>query len=219
MSNILNFDTKTETYYSYNRQEMLKFIPKNSKTILEFGCGKGYFGKLVKSTYSVEYWGVEIDSNSANIATKHIDKIFRGAIEELIDNLPKNNFDCIVFNDVLEHLVDPYTILNKCKFLLVAGGVIVSSIPNVRYFGNLYELIIRKDWKYKDEGILDKTHLRFFTKKSLENTFQQLNFDIIDMEGLSPIKDFRFEILNILTMGYLADTRFSQFASVIKPKD
>ena len=81
--------------------------------------------------------------------------------------LPDNNFDVVIFNDVLEHFENPWAVLENVKTKLNASGVVVASIPNVAYITNLVELILKKDWRYKPEGgILDKTHLRFFTKKS-----------------------------------------------------
>jgi 2-polyprenyl-3-methyl-5-hydroxy-6-metoxy-1,4-benzoquinol methylase len=184
--------------------------------VLDVGCGIGYFGKSIKEKTSAEVWGIELDEESAKIAESNIDKVIVGDVNQIIETLPEKHFDCIVFNDVLEHLVDPYSVLLNIKKLLSENAVVVSSIPNVRYIGNLKRLLINKQWRYVDAGILDKTHLRFFTKLSIKDMFEDLGYEIIQMEGINPVKTWKFDLLNILSYGYLSDTRFLQFASVVR---
>lgn len=101
---------------------MLKFVPQNSYTILDVGCGGGSFGKLLKLERDVEVWGVELDEDAATIASQNLDKVICGAFNSSL-TLPKQSFDCIVINDVLEHLVDPYNALAYCRELLNAQGL------------------------------------------------------------------------------------------------
>jgi 2-polyprenyl-3-methyl-5-hydroxy-6-metoxy-1,4-benzoquinol methylase len=82
-------------------------------------------------------------------------------------DLPEEAFDCIVCNDVLEHLITPWQVLGKLAILLKPGGHFVASIPNVQYWGVLKDLVFEGDWRYADEGVLDVTHLRFFTRRSI----------------------------------------------------
>ena len=96
------------------------------------------------------------------------------------------------------------------------GGYIVSSIPNVRYIWNLIELIHLKDWHYKDEGLLDITHLRFFTKKSIIRMFNDAGYEIIRVDGVNPTKHYKVKILGWITFGYLSDTKFSQIATTAR---
>jgi 2-polyprenyl-3-methyl-5-hydroxy-6-metoxy-1,4-benzoquinol methylase len=218
VQNLLDFKEKPEDYYSLSRPEMLEYIPKNSKIILDVGCGYGYFGRLVKDKMNSTVWGIELDDVAGESAKSNLDNVFIGDVFDIIETLPKQHFDCIVFNDILEHLVDPYTLLEKTKSLLTNQGVVVCSIPNVRYIGNLKRLLISKQWKYEDFGILDKTHLRFFTKKSIIETMEILGFDIITIKGINQVKTFKFNLLNALFLGTLSDTRYLQFACVVKPK-
>ena len=209
---------KPDDYYLQARPEMMEFIPENSKKILDAGCGEGYFGKQLKERNNAEVWGIEIEDKAAQIAEKNIDKVLCGSIEQHIAGLPDNYFDCIVFNDVLEHLADPYSVLKNIKQKLAINGLIVSSIPNVRYFFTLYGLLIKKQWKYEDFGVLDRTHLRFFTKKSIIDMFGALGYDVISIKGINPIRSWKFKILNALSLGYLSDTCYLQYATVVKPK-
>ena len=216
-SNIGDFSLKPKDYYEQTRAEMLEFIPTGSKKILDIGCGKGEFSILLKKQLNAEVWGIEFDDASSLEAQKKIDKVLSGDINKHLSSLPDAYFDCIVFNDVLEHLIDPYYILNEIKNKLTSSGVVVASIPNVRYITNIKKLLIDKQWKYEDAGILDKTHLRFFTKKSIIDMFTSLGYEVIVIEGINPIRTWKFGLLNFLSFGWLADTKFLQFACVAKP--
>ena len=216
--NLSDFNVKPDDYYALARPEMLEFIPKNSKIILDVGCGYGHFGKLVKDKLNSIVWGIELDTLAGEYAKSNLDNVIIGDVFKIIETLPKQYFDCIVFNDILEHLIDPYTLLVKIKSLLTNSGVIVCSIPNVRYIGNLKRLILNKQWKYEDAGILDKTHLRFFTKKSIIETLEILDFDLITIKGINQVRTVKFKLLNVISLGSLSDTKYLQFACVAKPK-
>jgi 2-polyprenyl-3-methyl-5-hydroxy-6-metoxy-1,4-benzoquinol methylase len=216
--NLKEMSTKPDEYYSQSRPEMFKYIPQNAKNILDVGCGEGAFGQQLKKDIKAEVWGIELDNNAGAIAQTKLDKVYFGDVNQLLDTLPDKYFDCIVFNDILEHLVDPYSILDKIKSKLNQGGVIVCSLPNVRYFLTLKDLLVHKQWKYEDAGILDKTHLRFFTFKSIVEMFDSLDYIIEIIEGINSIKSWKFKLLNFLALGYLTDTKYLQFACVAKPK-
>jgi hypothetical protein len=109
-------------------------------------------------------------------------------------------------------------VLTKLKSKLSAGGVIVCSLPNVRYWDNLKNLVLHKQWRYMDHGILDRTHLRFFTELSMKEMFENLGFDIIRMEGITPTRSDNLKIINFFTGGLFNDAKYLQFASVIRPK-
>jgi 2-polyprenyl-3-methyl-5-hydroxy-6-metoxy-1,4-benzoquinol methylase len=198
---------------------MLEFVPEDSRRILDVGCGEGLFSEEIKRKLRAEVWGIEYDSNAAEKAKCKVDKVLHGDLNALIDNLPEKYFDCIVLNDVLEHLVDPYTVLARLKVKLVENGVIVASIPNVWHISVLKELFLHKQWKYTDAGILDRTHLRFFTKKSILEMFDATGFDVIRIKGINKTSSFRkFHLWNILCLGYLSDAKYAQYACVARPR-
>lgn len=219
MSVVLDgLSNKPTGYYESNREDMLKYIPQGTKTSLEFGCGFGGFSALVKEKFDAEAWAVEIDEKSAKAASEKLDKVINSDAREAIDKLPDNYFDCIIFFDVLEHLVDPYSLLCVLKTKLTKEGVIVASIPNIRYYRSFVKLVIHGDWDYKDHGILDKTHLRFFTYKSIVKLFNELAFEISEIEGIHPTSSRTFKLLNMLLLGAIGDIRYKHFAVVAKPK-
>lgn len=209
-------DKKPSGYYSTARDEMLRFIPKGTKCVLEIGCGEGVFGIAVKKMSGAEVWGVEINKDVASTAKGKLDNVLAGDVSILMPDLPDSKFDCIVFNDVLEHLADPRAVLAAARKKLCPGGVVVCSLPNVRYFPVLRQLLINKQWRYVDWGVLDRTHLRFFTEKSILTTFEELGYNVIRIEGINGFRSWKFTLLNAGLFGQLSDARYMQFACVAK---
>ncbi len=202
-------------YFTYERKEMIPFVPEQCRIILEVGCGEGKFSyHLIKKNREIVIWGIEPDELASQKARLLLNKVFTGRFENIYKTLPSNYFDCIIFNDVLEHFEDPEKILKSCLLLLKSDGYIVSSIPNVRYIGNLYNLLIKKEWQYTKGGILDETHYRFFTQKSLRRLFESCGYRVIRMEGVNPTFSLKTMLLVWFTMGHSSDIRYLQFAVV-----
>jgi 2-polyprenyl-3-methyl-5-hydroxy-6-metoxy-1,4-benzoquinol methylase len=125
-----------------------------------------------------EVFGVEIDPHAAKQAEPHYKEVVVGNIEK--DALPfsKGFFDCILYGDVLEHLVDPWKVLRSHREILRDDGIIICSIPNIRYYKVLTPLILNGRWEYVDLGIMDRTHLRFFTLGTIQDMFRETGFEI-----------------------------------------
>lgn len=218
------YDTKTDDYFEFPRTEMLPFVPANCRHLLDVGCGAGEFGALVKQTRKIEVWGLEPVKSAAVKASARLDKVINGTFDAEI-GLPAETFDCLVFNDVLEHMVAPEQALSYAKVLLSKGGVVVASIPNIRYLGVVSRLVFHARWEYEDFGVLDKTHLRFFTKSSILKMFQSEGYLVESICGINvymcqpDVTRFAkvvYKILNALFLGKLSDMKFSQFAVVAK---
>lgn len=207
-----------DSYFKNIRNEMLSFVPKECTRVLDVGCAEGNFGKALKERNNAEVWGVEISEAAGNSAKKNIDKVLIGDFNTIIKELPDNYFDCIIFNDVMEHFIDPFTVLELIKTKLSENAIIVSSIPNVRYVGNLFELLFKKDWEYKSDGILDITHYRFFTQKSINRMFKNAGFEIIKSQGINPSKGLLTKLAVIFTFGYYSDIKYLEFATIARLK-
>lgn len=208
---------KPEKYFSCNRSEMVKFVPQKSKIVLDVGCGAGDFGLFLKTTRNIEIWGFELCENVANMASKKLDRVIIGNIENEINYLPLKYFDCIVFNDILEHLVSPWDVLKKIKYNLKDDGYIVASIPNVRFFNNIISLLIKREWKYEESGVLDKTHLRFFSANTIIELFKSTGYKLLNIEGIHGIEfPIPFRLLNRLLLRMFEDMRYLDFACVAK---
>lgn len=210
--------SKDFIYDDTPRIEMLDFVPIAAKRILDVGCHMGAFGRALKNRENVEVWGVEPSPHTAEIASQQLDRVINGYFSEDID-LPEQYFDVIVFNDVLEHMEDPWKAIALAKAKLVDGGQIVASLPNLRHIENLIHLLKEGDFQYEVAGIRDKTHLRFFTKASIPRLFSEIDFQIVRVEGInedwwrpSLIRRIAFRVFKT----YLEDTRYQQFAVVAK---
>ena len=202
--------------YRGARSEMMKYLPTSAQRILDVGCAVGDFGWAIKlAKPNVQVWGIEQDFFAGGEARSKLDEVLVGSIEEQADLLPDQYFDAIFFNDLLEHLVSPEMVLSELKAKLAPNGVIVASIPNVRYFRNLRQLIFQQDWKYQATGVLDYTHLRFFTQKSIVRLFSEQGMEIIQLEGINASRSWRPFLYNLLFWGQWGrDTLFQQFAVV-----
>jgi 2-polyprenyl-3-methyl-5-hydroxy-6-metoxy-1,4-benzoquinol methylase len=208
---------KKEGYFQYTRAEMAVYIPTFAKRILDVGCGQGAFSRLIKSRRSCEIWGVEPMQEAARIASLHLDQIRYGYFTPEL-KLPDRYFDVVVFNDVLEHMLQPDAALQLATCLLADGGLVVASIPNFLYGPCLREIIFTRDWVYRDEGILDYTHVRFFTKKSILRMFRQNDFSIERCDGINRYHGSRlFRIANLFMFRQLEEFRWMQIVVVAHP--
>ncbi|MCK9615620.1 MAG: class I SAM-dependent methyltransferase [Candidatus Omnitrophica bacterium] len=175
------FKKKIE-YYNSGRREFFSIFPWHAKHVLDVGCGTGAFGKSLKEGGIEEVIGIEKNTEAAEIAKKNIDKVIIADIESFPLELNKNYFDVIILADVLEHLQDPWIILNKIKPLLKDDGFLFISIPNVRYYRVWLSLVVKGEFKYADSGILDIGHLRFFTFRTIKQYLKNANFKIIKIK-------------------------------------
>ncbi|CAI2718397.1 glycosyltransferase family protein [Nitrospina watsonii] len=168
-------------YFRNVRQDLLPLVPETAQSILEVGCGAGGTGYALKQRQNATVVGIEMNPGAAEAARKVLDDVVEDNIETMTLPFEENSFDCILFADVLEHLVEPGEVLKKTRPYLKQGGVMIASIPNIQYHGILHQLS-EGSWTYQDEGILDRTHLRFFTLKEIEKLFSENGYDIQAVE-------------------------------------
>jgi 2-polyprenyl-3-methyl-5-hydroxy-6-metoxy-1,4-benzoquinol methylase len=204
------------SYYQGQRREMLEYIPGEALHFLELGCGGGGFAALLReSRKNAHVSGVEIHPESAQEARKRLDVVIEQPVEVALASIPAGSIDCVVCNDVLEHLVDPWAALSLIRKVLRPNGAVVASIPNVRHFPVFKKYFLNGDWKYEKWGVLDRTHLRFFTKKSIEQMFSDTGFRMSRIEGIfaQPLP-WKASLLNRALGGKLTDMQFERFACV-----
>jgi len=201
-------------YYRHARKEMLPFVPADATRILEIGCAHGNFSAILKQRNQAETWGIELDPRVASEAADKLDRVLTGTIEANLAALPDSYFDCIVCNDVLEHLSNPEAALRALRRVMAPGATLVGSIPNVRYFPVLFDLVWNADWQYADYGVLDRTHQRFFTHKSLARTLRDCGYQPQQITGINPTPSIKARLASALTLGKLNDCRYLQFAFV-----
>lgn len=198
-------------YFESTRSEMEVFIAEAPKRCIEFGCSSGLFSEILKRKFNCETWGIDMDEQSVNIARTKMDKVFLGNAFELVEQLPEKYFDYLVCNDFIEHVHSPDLFFQKARRCLTDDAVLICSLPNVRHWKHVNRYLFLKDWKYKKSGILDYTHLRFFTKKSMIRSINEWGFTIEKMKGIRPTKSPFFYLFALLTLNFIGDMRFLQY--------
>ncbi len=120
----------------------------------------------------------------AKVAKKKLDKVIIRDIEKinLKNYFSHNYFDCIIFADILEHLKNPWFLLKNTTNFLNTNGVIIASIPNIRHFSIITDLFLKGYWPYRERGICDRTHLRFFALRNIKGMFRDAGLKITKIE-------------------------------------
>lgn len=168
-------------YYTHHRKDIISLIPPGTQKILEVGCGTGGTASELRKRGVQEIIGIEINEWAGEKAKTQFDRVIIGDVDEVSKDMPNAYFDLILYSDVLEHLVDPWKTLASHKRLIKSKGYILLSIPNVRHWRVLYNLVIRGRWSYRDEGgILDRSHLRFFTRYELLKMIYEVGYEPVN---------------------------------------
>lgn len=157
---------KDSAYYRHDREDLLALVPPHARRILDVGCGEGALGARLQATLGAEVHGIERHAPAAAAARRVLASVIEGDAATASIPFPEGAFDCLVYGDVLEHLVDPWAALRSHVRFLRRGGTVVASVPNVRHLGVVLPLLFAGRFEYADEGVLDRTHLRFFTRRS-----------------------------------------------------
>lgn len=209
-----------QSYYRNRREDMLRFVPAHRRKVLEVGCGAGDF--IASIPGCKEKWGVE-PTDAAKEADQKLTRAFQGTFDEVKHNLLENYFDVIICNDVIEHMVDHRAFLTEIQKYLAPGGVLIGSMPNVCFYDNMFRAIFENEWEYLDAGVLDRTHLAFFTTKSFRRALEKAGYQVIKIQGTH--YDYRFsqdwrgrlyrllaKTIGKLSLGRLSHMRHMQFA-------
>lgn len=186
--------------------------------MLDVGCHLGGFGEALRRDDPERIlWAVEADPQVADHAEAHYHSLLVGSYPEVLAETDLR-FECIVLNDVLEHMVDPWAALRATVPLLTPDGIVVASIPNVRHIKVVGNLVLRGDWAYADMGILDRTHLRFFTARTIRSLFEDSGFVVERLEGINALGHLRFRFWNVFPL-LLRDFAYTGFAVRARPAE
>jgi 2-polyprenyl-3-methyl-5-hydroxy-6-metoxy-1,4-benzoquinol methylase len=167
-----------DSYYQNARPEIVNLVPNSATKILELGCGAGHTGAAVKCRQKAHVTGIEMEATAALVAAKCLDQVWQEDIDSFEFPWEEESFDCIIAGDILEHLRDPWRVLRHAYRLLTPNGVIVVSIPNVGFFDIIHSLLTGR-FDYEDAGLLDRTHLRFFTRSTFTEALLKAGFTLL----------------------------------------
>jgi SAM-dependent methyltransferase len=160
-------------YYDGFNERLLAAVPSHATRILEVGCARGRLGHELKRQDPRRYVaGVEQDLTAARVAAERLDAVFVLDVQAGTPPIEPGSLDCLIFGDVLEHLLDPEDVLRRYRDLLTPAGLVLVSVPNIQHYSVVRNLL-RGDFMYQPSGLLDGTHLRFFTYM----TFAKLMLD------------------------------------------
>jgi 2-polyprenyl-3-methyl-5-hydroxy-6-metoxy-1,4-benzoquinol methylase len=166
---------------NHSLKKMLRLVGEN-KRVIDFGCATGYFSQLLTKK-GCRVTGIEINPEAAKVAELYCEQVIVADLDfvSLTELLPIHEFDVAVFGDVLEHLRNPWKVLEKTQQLLKSEGYVVASIPNIAH-GAIRLALWQGKFEYTELGILDSTHLRFFTRKTVEELFESSGYFIDILE-------------------------------------
>ncbi len=169
--------TKQRADYAGCNLPLLKAVPGEARRILEVGCAESSLGRALKEQNPERYVaGIEIHAKVAEEAARHLDRVWVMDVEQSLPEIEPRSLDCIIFDDVLEHLVNPGDVLEQVRPLLSPSGVILCCIPNFQHHSVLTALL-SGDFQYTDEGIVDSTHLRFFTLSTMQKLLLDAGYE------------------------------------------
>ncbi|BAY42650.1 type 11 methyltransferase [Scytonema sp. HK-05] len=203
---------------NHSLKKMFRLVGEN-KRVIDFGCATGYFAQLLTKK-GCQVTGVEINQDAAKIAEQYCEQVIVADLDfvSLTEVLAGQKFDVAVFGDILEHLRNPWKILEETHHLLNPDGYVVASIPNIAH-GAIRLSLLQGHFEYTELGILDSTHLRFFTRKTIVDLFERSGYSIgkIDCTKVPVLSDipllphidkneFSIELINKIEQDAEADT-------------
>lgn len=207
----------TDTYYHLVRYDVVHHIPPTTQRLLDVGCGAGLTGEYAKQRLNIkEVIGIEYVDDVARKAAQRLDRVLIGDIEQMEIDYPDEYFDCILCADVLEHLRDPWAVLIKLRRLLAPDGVLIASIPNIRHARVLAKIIFDR-FEYEPSGILDWSHLRFFTRYTIEQLFAATGYSAC-IVGCNRSRSWKFHLLTLATLGLARPFSIVQYIVVARPR-
>jgi 2-polyprenyl-3-methyl-5-hydroxy-6-metoxy-1,4-benzoquinol methylase len=204
-------EPKAAAYYQEPRHDLQALFEARGKRILDVGCAAGEFGGALKRAGAAEVLGIEYAPEAAALAREKLDHVFVGDVQSLSLPLEEGSFDYIVFADVLEHTVDPWAVLASYRRYLKPDGRVIASIPNIRFYAIIARLIFNA-WGYRESGILDATHLRFFTWPTIKAMFAGAGLRI---ERVKPVYRLFEDQSRVGRVGALASRWFCRLVAPV----
>ena len=188
---VQNYPFKIDPTESNNpATKFINLIPRGSR-VLEVGCANGALSAYLTQQMNCEVVGIELNPEAAKLAEQHCSCVILGDVEKDALDRAHGKFDVITFGDVLEHLVVPGAVLARCRKLLRSRGFILISIPNVAHYSVRFRLLWGR-FDYQQYGLLDRTHLRFFTLRTAKQMLAESGYQISAFDVVCAVRGWQF---------------------------
>lgn len=216
-----SYTDKSVDYFAHARKEIAPLLPPQCGRVLEIGCGSGAtLGWLRRHKGASHTVGVEIFEAAAQSARAHADEVYCLDFERAELPMECSQFDVILCLDVLEHMVNPWQVVDRLVSRhLAPGGTLIVSLPNVRHYSVVLPLLFQGRWDYQDAGLLDRTHLRFFTRDTAIHLLSHVQLEPVHCRGAGFDWPSRKGICNALTGGVFRELLTYQYLLSARKKD
>lgn len=197
------YEDKPPAYFANARRDIVEQLPTGpDDAILELGCGSGGTGRLAMASGKAgRYVGIELSLEAAKKAAEDFSEMLVGDVEQLDLEPWRDSFDALIVSEVLEHLTDPWTTLGRLVTCVKPGGAVFASSPNIAHWTVLKELAMGR-FEYDDRGVMDRTHLRWFTPASFRVLFEGAGVEVLELAPLAPLRP-KARLIDRLTGGRL----------------
>ncbi len=199
-------------YYRNVRSEVFPLIARTHDDVLDMGGGVGATSRALKRAglaNRISLWDFDAASVEDASASREFEYVERVDLNAPSTWPEKRRYDLILLLDVLEHLTDPWQSLRAIAARLSPRGEIIISLPNVRDVSVVGPLVLRGTWRYRDNGVLDRTHMRFFTRRSMLEMLERSGLAVVEVRAIrNPLR----KLINLLSLGLLSDFTAKQYA-------
>ena len=204
---------RSADYFSHARTEIEPLLPEGAVRVLDVGCGKGATVEWLKENGRCSFAaGIEMDAAAARRARRHCDRLAVGDAQEVLDEaLAWGPYDVVLCLDVLEHMAEPWEFLGRLASAMAPGAQVIASVPNVRHYKVSLPLLLAGRFEYEAQGVLDRTHLRFFTRRSAQRMFSNGSFELTTLRPSRPPAGSPSWFAHVASLGLLSDLFAVQF--------
>jgi 2-polyprenyl-3-methyl-5-hydroxy-6-metoxy-1,4-benzoquinol methylase len=210
---------KGDEYFAGERRDIVDRLAQDpNRTILEIGCGSGATGAYARRTGKCgRYVGIEAVASAASEASKRLDEVHLADVELFEPPFGESTFDVVIAGEILEHLKDPWLVVRKYRSYLRINGIFYASSPNVAHRSTLL-MLLKGGWDLEREGLMDRTHLRWFTPRTYAKLFEEAGYKVIALEPLAKASA-KVSIINALTANRLSHLFIRQMLVVAQVPD
>jgi 2-polyprenyl-3-methyl-5-hydroxy-6-metoxy-1,4-benzoquinol methylase len=200
-----DYAEKPTTYFTHARVQITPVLPAHAARTLEIGCGEGSTLEWLKAEGRTDWVaGAELFHEAAAAAATRLDWARQADIEVEDLDIEPESIDLLLCLDVLEHTRDPWAVLDRMSSYVRPGGTAILSLPNLRHWSVIWPLLRYGKWEYAREGLMDRTHLRFFTRSSIEQLLRGAGYEVVKVHRPS-LEEGRARLVNRLTGGLFSE--------------